>query len=636
MGRRMSHSVKRKKSKIEQFRLVVPKDLISIVGKTEWGCSLRTTDPVVAAVKRAELLAFHKSEILRLRGQLARQSLDQATGLVDTALDRLGKIRGSMDAAIAQQLTLLASHVCDSWAPMPIDRSQSYGDMIAYEPLVEVEPVPSIDTEVEREVFKLRAEIFEGRGIADGVVYRELATILLQRRVFRPIAFAVSYLRSIEPQLNLNDDETYDAIAERYLTRLVNHAFESWPAHIDKVVTPMVVPVSATPVAVSAVPQPPSAPQFDDSTSFTLLDAFEHWKRGKRITGKSKTADEWLKAAVRFHGLIGLSDTRLITSKMVKTFGEQVAELPANPKKDVAVLSHHDQIEVAKRDGLPTLAEPTVGKQVAAIRSLLSTAVHQEWIKINPAAGISIEGARWDGDERDHFSDDDMRRIYSSPLMTDPDACGDTTFWLLFLAPFHGTRPGEHCKLKPREIVEDDGDWVMRIRADKRTRGVGKPAGGSQPRKQKTRSSIRDIPIHWIVIEGGFLDFARLQADRGAEWLFDDLVPDVYGDRYKEQSRIINKALRAVGITDTNKAFYSTRHSMKREGRRRRIATANLNQLAGHAAGNIGDKYGQGAPIDILKDDIDRLEFRSVEWDAVVACAQARVARLQQQYVVAA
>lgn len=108
-------------------------------------------------------------------------------------------------------------------------------------------------------------------------------------------------------------------------------------------------------------------------------------------------------------------------------------------------------------------------------------------------------------------------------------------------------------------------------------------------------------------------------------------MPDIYGDRYKEQSRTINKALRAVGITDTDKAFYSTRHTMKREGRRQRIATANLNQLAGHSASNVGDKYGQGAPTDILKCDIDRLEFRSVEWDAVVDCARARLARLRQR-----
>jgi hypothetical protein len=80
---------------------------------------------------------------------------------------------------------------------------------------------------------------------------------------------------------------------------------------------------------------------------------------------------------------------------MVKTFGEQVAELPANPKKDVAALSHHDQIEVAKRDGLPTLADPTVGKQMAAIRSLLSVAVYQEWIQIN-AVTIAADFTEYD------------------------------------------------------------------------------------------------------------------------------------------------------------------------------------------------------------------------------------------------
>ncbi len=72
------------------------------------------------------------------------------------------------------------------------------------------------------------------------------------------------------------------------------------------------------------------------------------------------------------------------------------------------------------------------------------------------------------GDERDHFSDEDLRLIYTSPLMTDPDACDDTMFWSLFLAPFHGSRPGEHCKVKPQDIVFEDERWIMRIRRDRR------------------------------------------------------------------------------------------------------------------------------------------------------------------------
>lgn len=107
MGRRMSHSVKRAKSKFEQFRMAVPADLRGIVGKREWTHSLQTIDRAAADAERGLLINHYKTEIRRLRGELERQNPDQAAHLVDIALDRLGKIRGSMDSAIAQQLTLL-------------------------------------------------------------------------------------------------------------------------------------------------------------------------------------------------------------------------------------------------------------------------------------------------------------------------------------------------------------------------------------------------------------------------------------------------------------------------------------------------------------------------------------------------
>lgn len=163
------------------------------------------------------------------------------------------------------------------------------------------------------------------------------------------------------------------------------------------------------------------------------------------------------------------------------------------------------------------------------------------------------------GDERDHFSDNDIRRIYASPLMTDPDACDDTTFWILFLAPFHGSRRGEHCKLEPKEIVQDDGEWLVRFRRDRRIRLTAATSNETRPRRQTTRNSVRDVPIHWILLEAGFAGFARRQRDRGAEWLFDDLEADNYGDRYKYLSRRINDALRKIGIHEPDKSFYSTR-----------------------------------------------------------------------------
>ena len=332
----------------------------------------------------------------------------------------------------------------------------------------------------------------------------------------------------------------------------------------------------------------------------------------------------------RFEDLIGTKPVTAITAGDVRTYRDLCAKLPSRVKKSIKALPAKEQIKIAAAQKLPKLSPPSVGKHVAAIKALLSVAKEYEWVPVNVAEGITVEGARHTGTERDHFNDHEMALIYNSRLMTDPDACSDTMFWILFLAPFHGSRPGEHCQLKPHEIVQEEGDWIMRFRADRHVQQ--NEDGTPQARRRlKTLQSQRDVPLHWIVLEGGFLDFVAVQQARRAPWLFDDLKPAKYGNRYTYLSRTINDELRRLGITDTDKAFYSTRHSMKREGRRRRIPDRNLDQAAGHAPATSGQRYGQGVPIDILKEDMDRLEFRSVNWDAVVHCARARVARYRDR-----
>ncbi len=59
MGRRMSHSVKRRKSRFVQFRMSVPADLRPIVGKTEWTDSLEMESSVEAEIKLSELVIEH-------------------------------------------------------------------------------------------------------------------------------------------------------------------------------------------------------------------------------------------------------------------------------------------------------------------------------------------------------------------------------------------------------------------------------------------------------------------------------------------------------------------------------------------------------------------------------------------------
>lgn len=128
----------------------------------------------------------------------------------------------------------------------------------------------------------------------------------------------------------------------------------------------------------------------------------------------------------RFEELNGAPDVTAITPKMIDDFLAKVEQLPYRPKKEVKVLPLARQIEVAHAQSLPPLSPATVGKHASGIRMVLKVAVRLEWISANPPSGISLEGANWEGTERDHFSNEDMHRIYTPAMMTDPDACDDT------------------------------------------------------------------------------------------------------------------------------------------------------------------------------------------------------------------
>lgn len=640
MGLRVPGLFKSKRSSQWWFRIVVPVRHRAALGKTEIKETLGTSDINVARVKHAAKLAEVRTMFAALEQQQAVTVDDHADKMVAMGFDALvrsnARFHSEMDGFnVGRGL----DNVCYSMLRMigfreRLDWGGDYAAQAQREELgeVDVDLLPmtqptvtdAFSTFAHRDAASETIAVFETNVAYQGAAFREVARALLAAKSWNAIAFEAQIVAQAAGTVLKPRGQLFEAVAERILRRLVDHRFGHWPANADTLIEPMMTAMATyLPVQGDVEPGEPA---------LTLSDALAAWKKRKGIDPDlpNKTADEWQVALDRFRELAGTEDITAITRRMVKAFLADVAQLPSRPKKAIEELPLRDQIAAAHAAKLPTLSPPTVGKHLAAIRSLLAVAVDEEWVTANPAAGLSVEGAKHTGTERDHFSDEDMRRIYTAPLMTDPDACSDTMFWILLLAPFHGSRPGEHCKLKPREVVREDEEWVMRFRSD-RKRHVSSDTPETRPRRQKTEQSVRDVPLHWIVIEAGFLDWIALQIERGEQWVFSDLIADKYGDRYKYLSREINDAIRALGIDDPEKSFYSTRHSWKREGRRRRVPEHDLDQMAGHASVNVGRKYGQGSPVDALKDSIDRLEFRSVPWDAVVACANHRLLRLAGQ-----
>ena len=622
------------RSKNFWFRMAVPGRLRVRVGKREFKFSLETTDPDLARLRHADKLGEVRALIARLESETLASIGTEADGICRRGLEALTRsnLRANDDGVTELpeaednvsygMLRFLAYRTRLTWG-------QDHADLAELELLGDLDGPAEIRPDAlplgfieasDQDAFVARSKALERDARYQGYANRDIARALLARRSWAAAEHEVLLVASAADALVKVRTPFYDALAERVLRYLAEHRFRFWPANIDEVVQPMAIPEGSD----GSVPAEAAPTQV-----YRLDDVLAVWctARGLKKDDSDKTLDEWKLAIARFIDLYGDLPLGRITRTMVTEFRDVLFNVPARAKRAIAELPVCQQVAIAAKDGLATLAPASVKKNVGAIRSLLEiTTKDKEWIGRNVAEDITVAGAAYVGDERDRLTDADMRTIYGSPLMTDPDACDDTMFWIMFMAPFQGARPGEHCKLRPDDVCYEDGVPIVRIRR-RRRRNQGTEAE-RRGQRQKTVASIRDMPLHWIIEEAGFMEFVASQKMKGAEWVFDDLVPDKYGDRYKLLSRRINKALDGLGISATDKAFYSTRHTMKRETRRKRVPEHNADQLAGHSDGRrTGRKYGQGSSIEDPKEDIDKLEFAGVDWDAVVACARARVSR---------
>lgn len=110
----MSQPHTRASSRNAWFRMDVPKDVRDLAAKTAWQHSLNTTDPDLAAQRRAAWSSHYKGKVIRLRMLAAQEAQQSTTKLVDQAFAKLAQFTRSMDLAVAGELQKLAA-IVRSW-----------------------------------------------------------------------------------------------------------------------------------------------------------------------------------------------------------------------------------------------------------------------------------------------------------------------------------------------------------------------------------------------------------------------------------------------------------------------------------------------------------------------------------------
>ncbi len=149
-----------------------------------------------------------------------------------------------------------------------------------------------------------------------------------------------------------------------------------------------------------------------------------------------------------------------------------------------------------------------------------------------------------EGRKRDDFTIEERRTI----LLAARDAEDDIK-WLTFLSHYLLARTSEIADAHTRDLVCEDGVWLMKITRKNR----------SKDQRIKTPPSIRKVALPSALLDEGFLAYRESVGDGP---LFPMLRLDTYGKRAGQASTRTGEWLRkTVGITDPDKPFYSLRHS---------------------------------------------------------------------------
>jgi integrase len=623
----------------EWFRLDVPIRLRGLVGKTAWKQSLHTSDKRLAAVKRAELTSFYKAEIIRLDGVLGALEADDARELVDRALEILAARKGSYDAVVLGILIFMTLRARQSWG-RDHEREANW-DFGAFfhgalddgeSALRDPAPMPGFDTDPERQAFVLRQRLIERRGLADGITFQEVAQRLLERQAWAYVEVdLLGLLQVVGIELKAGTPK-FDAAAEHLLRRLSEHQFGDWRPHVREAIAPMAA-AAVLPQMVLPVPAPSSAAIHPRAgKGHPILDVFSDWRAHSKASEKTK--DEFERCVSRFVAQYGDMPVELITKKMTIDWKRLLTRLPAQPKTDVARLTPEEQAERAEADGLRRLSGATATKYLQALRSVLTHA-RDEMLIISgdlPTRGVSIEIDDDEAVEVLPFTEEQMALIFSQPEMTDADAGDDEIFWFVLMAPFTGCRLEETAQLRPANIRAEKNVSFIAIERDRiaERRKIAEE-GGIRKRFKAKLTTRRNIPVHWLLKEAGFLELASFMSERGADWLFEGLREiEKYDQRSKYMSNKLMRFLRRIGIKDRENVYHSFRHSLKRELRDDERTKEEISDLlTGHSfAESVGRRYARGAGLMTLEAAVNRVEYGAVEWDSVVASGRARVERM--------
>jgi len=208
--------------------------------------------------------------------------------------------------------------------------------------------------------------------------------------------------------------------------------------------------------------------------------------------------------------------------------------------------------------------------------------------------------------ERDAFSTDEVRKIFSLPLFTGCESAkrmwvkGDCLvqnhlYWGYVMSFLTGVRPGELGQIELGDIEAVDGIYYLQLRGFDPKKGR---VARKDVKRFKTQASHRTIPLHPLILDLGLLDRIEDLRSIGCPVLFPEWQPYPKPNGEMRWGQPLTKSFQylkeKVGIDRFDVSLYSSRHWFADLIDNSDIKDATRRRLMGHSGkADVASRYGR-------------------------------------------
>lgn len=304
----------------------------------------------------------------------------------------------------------------------------------------------------------------------------------------------------------------------------------------------------------------------------------------------------------RFLGYIGNRPVHTILRDDCIAYRDTIAKLPAHASKRFPGLSLMEVLEKAKsQPGIQLLSKQTVTQDLTHIGAFFAYLIDaKRYQGTIPTERLGYEGLEPGSYEM--FTDSDLKTVFGSEEFKrqKQDPVFFARYWLLLILLYTGARREEIANLALADVGLEDGCPFFDITPD-----------SARGRRLKTQASKRRVPVHSHLVKLGLLKYVEARRNNGETLLFSKKAKGgrmgraTVGDGVSKWFHRLLKRLKVPG----SKCIHGLRSTVTTKLYEAGVDGETRRRLLGHAGKDEHEARYLRPPVKVLREHLERLDF---------------------------